>query len=241
MSDTILKAYCVESNAIVDIEEAREAYFEQAEPRDRLNFLCSAETCRAMPKPPSITGVNYDKEDYKRTPHFKRHKDHIHAESCYWGQYNSILNEILQDKNQRKKCIEKGGKNLFRDFKNFDPAEIYDEFHLVPKQEKQTQQEHSTLTEEINTPKAIKHRIIHEHKKTRSFSNLIDMFRDLDDKQKITAMLTLPELPRELFNESDKPYSKTPRTSYENAFKPVCYIKHFFEWTHVYYGKAKIC
>jgi len=83
----IEKAFCVELDKILDIEQAREAYFAQTPPK-RFTFLCSDEQCRTS-KPDTgvrVSGVNYDKlpavDEIFRTPHFRQLD--AHSPSCYW-------------------------------------------------------------------------------------------------------------------------------------------------------------
>ena len=83
----IEKAFCVELDKIVDIEQAREAYFAQ-NPQKRFTFLCSDEQCRTS-KPDigvRVSGVNYDKipavDEIFKTPHFRQLD--AHSPSCYW-------------------------------------------------------------------------------------------------------------------------------------------------------------
>lgn len=86
----ILEAYCVELDRSVDIYEAQQTFF--AMPvgrRQRFNFLCSDDACRASRTPPvMVVGVNYDKhaeetEKY-RQPYFKSHVKHPHSNACLW-------------------------------------------------------------------------------------------------------------------------------------------------------------
>ncbi|MGC9216503.1 hypothetical protein, partial [Acidithiobacillus sp.] len=83
----IEKAFCVELDKIVDIEQAREAYFAQ-NPQKRFTFLCSDEQCRAGNPDVGVrvSGVNYDKlpavDEIFKTPHFRQLD--VHSPSCYW-------------------------------------------------------------------------------------------------------------------------------------------------------------
>lgn len=83
----IEKAFCVELDRIVDIEQAREAYFAQ-NPQKRFTFLCSDEQCRSSNPGIGVrvSGVNYDKlpavDEIFKTPHFRQLD--VHSPSCYW-------------------------------------------------------------------------------------------------------------------------------------------------------------
>ena len=56
----IARAYCVEADKIVDIYRAHAFFFQQAEPRRRLQFFCSDDVCRSA-NGTKVSGVNYDK------------------------------------------------------------------------------------------------------------------------------------------------------------------------------------
>lgn len=217
MSETILEAYCVELGKVIDIEEAQDAFFEQSMPRKRFTFLCSDEACRSLPVKPEIVGVNYDKDTCKIAPHFRRHKKHIHAPSCQWGQYNTTLEELLSNKKvyRKKYC-----KNIFFDFEKVDAIDVFDELYQARESTEERQYMSSS-----HTVDDIKHDIIHKHRKTRSLDKVVDTFRRLTDSEKLLASLTLPN---------------TRRLSYDKSFKCVSEIRHFFTWTHIYYGKARV-
>jgi len=88
----ISKAYCEQTQEILDIYEAKSFFFNQPMgangDRPRLSFLCSDERCRAMNPEVKITGVNYhrsfEEEDAFRSPHFRENDEH-HPE-CEWTQ-----------------------------------------------------------------------------------------------------------------------------------------------------------
>jgi len=56
----IERAYCMETGRVLNIYQARAVFFNQGEPRSRLEFLCSDDACRAQ-NATKVTGVNYDK------------------------------------------------------------------------------------------------------------------------------------------------------------------------------------
>lgn len=231
MREKILEAYCVELDRVVDIEEAEDAYFAQPEPRTRFTFLCSDETCRSLAQPPFITGVNYSNKHSEKAPHFRRNKEYTHSHECIWGHYNAILQKILTDKVKKKQYLIESDKNIFREFKDINSADVFDELIIKKKREK------IVHNKTDNISKNIINRIIFEKHKTYSLSNVVDIFRKLNDEQKSSAMISLPDLPH---NNLQLSYSKTPRCTYEKAFKPVSYIRNFYHWTHVYYGSVKI-
>lgn len=89
----ILEAYCEDLGRIVEIYDAQEEFFAQAEgKRHRFRFRCSDDDCRAA-KNPLVVGVNYDKnvedsEKYQQ-PHFKSHPNHPHLATCKWMESNA--------------------------------------------------------------------------------------------------------------------------------------------------------
>ncbi len=84
----ITRAYCVELGHELTIGGARQAYFNQTEPRSRFLFQCSSPECRQLKIVPRITAVNYDihPTDVARvkSPHFKDNEHYAHHEECEW-------------------------------------------------------------------------------------------------------------------------------------------------------------
>lgn len=83
----ILEAYCSQLQRNVDIYEARDAYFEQHEPRQAFEFRCSDERCRQTNNP-LVSGANYRKlveeDSVYRMPHFRSLQQHPHHSDCQW-------------------------------------------------------------------------------------------------------------------------------------------------------------
>ncbi len=88
----INRAFCVELQRIMTINEAHRCYFEPAPAaRRRFTFLCSDKICRERDEGgetirTKVTGVNYDKspkeEDYYLKPHFRSNTPH--SPNCEW-------------------------------------------------------------------------------------------------------------------------------------------------------------
>ncbi len=237
MSEKISKAYCVEHKRIMDIDDAKEAYFAQAEPRKRFTFLCSDEQCRNLTIPSEITGVNYSSEGSKREAHFRRNPKCNHADTCYWGIYHAMESDILSNRGRYEQEIKDGGKNLFRPFKNIDTRDIDDELYIPQINDLPESIPHIVREEHGNIRQKIRNQILYEHKRTRDLTKVVDNFRELDDAGKKEAKLTLPTLPRKSTGEI---LQATPRTSYNTAFKHAKYIESVHLWTHIYYGEVRV-
>ncbi len=84
----ITRAYCVELGEELTIGGARQAYFNQNQPRSRFLFQCSSPECRALKVVPKITGVNYDihptEKARVKSPHYKDNEHYAHHAECEW-------------------------------------------------------------------------------------------------------------------------------------------------------------
>jgi len=92
------KAFCAETNSIVDIYEASAKYFEQEKPRKRFSFLCSSKGCRE--KQVRVSGVNYDKnpkegDAIQQAMHFRTLDEH--ADGCVWVELEKELAKLHQN------------------------------------------------------------------------------------------------------------------------------------------------
>ena len=222
--ESILEAYCVELDEVINIEEAHDAFFSQNEPRKRFNFLCSDEQCRLLDIPPKITGVNYSSEFFENAPHFRRNQKDIHSEECIWGKYNKILHEMLANK---KKYKEKSNKNIFKEFAgDIDSADVFDEFYIPDKNKKIYKNECCVKNNNASKSREnIERFILNYSKRTCRLQSLVDIFRKMCPDDRKTAEILLPG---------------NPLISYKKAFKFVADARHYFYWTHIYYGEVKI-
>ncbi len=222
--ETIIEAYCIELDEIIDIHQAQDAYFSQNEPRQRFNFLCSDEQCRKLPNPPKITGVNYSSEFFKKEPHFRRNIKDVHAPDCIWKKYNQMISQMLKHKG---KYSTLSNKNIFKNFtKDIEATEVFDEFYIPEAKAGITRRKKKTHP----APKGLEKKnleqfVLNYSKKTCRLASIVDLFRKMEPEDKITAQLSLP---------------KTPIISYRTAFKYVEEARNYFYWTHVYYGEAKV-
>jgi hypothetical protein len=96
---SIPEAYCVEVDAVIDIEEAQRIWAAGDRQGDGLTFLCPDERCRAATRP-RIVGVNYTKrlgiDSFVQRPHFKFSQD-PHIEGCPWIDHRAVLDELDRD------------------------------------------------------------------------------------------------------------------------------------------------
>jgi hypothetical protein len=85
-SKTITRAFCVELQRELSITAARREYFSQEPPRQRFEFLCSSEACRALGA--KITGVRYDVKPQDNptfvAAHFRANPHYEHDPACEW-------------------------------------------------------------------------------------------------------------------------------------------------------------
>ena len=90
------RAFCVETERVVDIYQARALFFAQEVPRRRFQFLCSDDACRRT-NATRVTGVNYDKlvEDCRDRivvkPHFRINHETQHSPECEWAARERLL------------------------------------------------------------------------------------------------------------------------------------------------------
>jgi hypothetical protein len=95
----VSRAYCKQTDSVVDIYEARKQYFSQKEDiRDKLDFICSDIKCRELDEQPKISGVNYrvyfSLEDKFKAPHFRNVSKNIHHEQCGWKVDDDVRKSI---------------------------------------------------------------------------------------------------------------------------------------------------
>lgn len=85
-SKTITRAFCVELQRELSITAARREYFSLEPPRQRFEFLCSSEACRALGA--KITGVRYDVKPQDNptfvAAHFRANPHYEHDPTCEW-------------------------------------------------------------------------------------------------------------------------------------------------------------
>ena len=85
-SKTITRAFCVELQRELSITAARREYFSLEPPRQRFEFLCSNEACRALGA--KITGVRYDVKPQDNptfvAAHFRANPHYEHDPGCEW-------------------------------------------------------------------------------------------------------------------------------------------------------------
>jgi len=78
----------VELGEELTIGGARQAYFNQNQPRSRFLFQCSSPECRALKVVPKITAVNYyihpTEKARVKSPHYKDNEHYDHHAECEW-------------------------------------------------------------------------------------------------------------------------------------------------------------
>lgn len=121
----ITRAFCVELQQELSIAAARREYFSQAPPRERFEFLCSNEACRAMGA--KVTGVNYTVKPqdnptfvaahYRANPHYEHHPD------CEWVDEDAAEPaEEPADANDPHAVLRKAKRKLDDYIDVFDPT-----------------------------------------------------------------------------------------------------------------------
>lgn len=217
--ESILEAYCIELDEVINIEEAHDAFFSQNEPRKRFNFLCSDEQCRLLDIPPKITAVNYGSNFFERKPHFRRNNNYKHSENCIWGYYNKILNEVIKNKHKYKHISD---KNIFLDFENIQSYDVFDEF-VVRSISGNKRNIHNKIMKNSND--SIKDFIINHRKKTYRIAALVDIYNKMTNEEKKLAQIIVPE---------------NNKSSYWEAFRCVAFARINCTRKHIYHGWAKI-
>lgn len=95
------RAFCIQTNNIVDIAAARQIYFSKPEPRQDLDFLCASAVCRNGSIKPIVLGVNYNKipgvDQYVQQPHFRTKPKHQHHQDCPYVEYQTAVKEYDQE------------------------------------------------------------------------------------------------------------------------------------------------
>jgi hypothetical protein len=224
ISEHIEEAYCEELDEVMDIDDAGVCYFLQPESnRKRLTFRCPDEQCRATNNP-LIVAVNYDKERFIKTPHFRTHRHHQHIESCMLHKITRIYHEMLRERHKYTGQFE---RNIFvKGLEKFD--DIIDIF--ISREEFEERMKNKpligkrTVTVKKHTDDDIKKRIGTSYLKTRIFDDVVESFEKLEIKQRRLAFLKIGGR----------------RMAYGTAFKPVRYIDDSQTWRHIYYGEAKV-
>lgn len=120
----ITRAYCVELERTITVNEARREFLSLDPPIDRFNFLCSDEKCRV--KGTRVIGVNYResaREDTKFvTAHFRLQDEH--QADCEWVRLpaeSENIEGLLPGETQSIAHMRKTRKKLTDFIDIFDP------------------------------------------------------------------------------------------------------------------------
>lgn len=91
------RAYCLQTGTVTDIFTARQFYFAQSEPREKLEFRCASAECR-LGKNPLILGINYTKipgvDEFVQQPHYRTNKGELHDDDCPFVEYQEAVDEM---------------------------------------------------------------------------------------------------------------------------------------------------
>ena len=223
MKSHIDEAYCIEMGRNVTIFEANDYYFSlPTTQQKRLHFECPDEECRERFHP-KITGVNYDKEIFIKSMHFRINTNDKHSENCLLGIYENVLREMLRKKRFYKNV---SNRNLFLDIPDSDELpDVFQPRRDVEKlrMNKSTPQNQPASIQARNR-KAIEDKICRTKYKTRSLKTVVEAFEKLELHQRDIPSLTIE--------------GRTMK--YGTAFKHIRYLEEWHTWPHIYYGSARI-
>ncbi|MBU2788415.1 hypothetical protein HFQ13_09420 [Acidithiobacillus sp. VAN18-1] len=214
-------AYCEELDKVVDIEEAREAFFEQEE-YDKFHFLCSDKDCKEV----RVTGVNHNKSPESdrifKTPHFRELDKH--ADTCVWLEYTKAVEELKGERN--KKRVGACNRNQHQ-----LSSPIVEKFYLpsidVERISDKTQS--NDLTDIVNNKRgserqiALRNYIRERGTTSRSLETLVSCYEELKELGALDEQIDV---------------AGKQRTTFRRLFTSVVHLGSDDRF-HVYYGGAK--
>ncbi|SCA56742.1 conserved hypothetical protein [Candidatus Terasakiella magnetica] len=205
----ITSAFCVELDKEVDIYEAREEYFAQAEPREPFTFLCPDKNCRDTYSP-HITGVNYRKmpgvDPIKNRPHFRANSDSPHSQDCPWVEYREAVEELEQENDGQP-----------RNFKEHDLVDIFKPQKEVANKDESKTDDYlewsthiKTITNKRSRINAWKEALKNSPHKTTKLEEVVSCFLSMSEDDLHNYHLTIPGVGKRTYRQHFKPirYSK---------------------------------
>lgn len=122
-SKTITRAFCVELQRELSITAARREYFSLEPPRQRFEFLCSNEACRALGA--KITGVRYDVKPQDNptfvAAHFRANPHYEHDPGCEWVDSDAEEAPAPANETEGEARLRKARRKLDDYIDVFDP------------------------------------------------------------------------------------------------------------------------
>ena len=123
-SKTITRAFCVELQRELSITAARREYFSLEPPRQRFEFLCSSEACRALGA--KITGVRYDVKPQDNptfvAAHFRANPHYAHDPGCEWVDNDAEAAPAPLNESEGEARLRKARRKLDDYIDVFDPT-----------------------------------------------------------------------------------------------------------------------
>lgn len=218
-------AYCVELGRMIDIIQARDAYFSNNEPRERFTFLCPDDKCREE-FGPEIQGINYDKipgiDRIVQRPHFRFKSHSIHSPSCTWAETIEARQEVERELNLEGRSLGKlKASELINVFMprhdvedvdvDSDDAGILAEISKIPLKKERMAARRKYIRSTINKSSRL-HEVIH-------------CFELMDKHELRTIMLRI---------------GREQPQSYRNQFTASRFCTPTFERCKIYYGLANV-
>ncbi|WNW13632.1 ATPase [Pseudomonas sp. DTU_2021_1001937_2_SI_NGA_ILE_001] len=121
---TITRAWCVELQQELSITAARREYFSQEPPRQRFEFLCSSEACRAQGV--KVTGVRYDVKPQDNptfvAAHFRANPHYQHQPDCEWVEEDEAVDEPDEASSDPQQRLRQARRKLDDNIDVFDPT-----------------------------------------------------------------------------------------------------------------------
>jgi len=183
-------AYCPEikngHDSIVDIDEARRAFFVQ-DPRREFTFFCSDPDCRRR-----ISAANYNADNFIKSPHYRRIKAHQHIPECQWNTYETDHKLDTAEIKNRTLIWEPGMTNYLRRFAHADHRDIVDRFMPQGYPFNDGHQRRSFIPR--RQPNHNRMETLGRYKQTTTaFYRLVEAFRQLTPDEKDSTMVELPD------------------------------------------------
>lgn len=177
---SITRAFCVELQEELSISAARREYFSREEPRQRFEFLCSTQACRALGA--KITGVRYDVKPQDNptfvSAHFRANPHYDHHPDCEWldedAEDNPAPGDVEETEPQTR--LRKAKRKLDDHIDVFDPAiktqvkEPAKELHITPRPAPVKRDDLPVDTTQAKTPR-------YSETRTNNLERLVDSYR----------------------------------------------------------------
>lgn len=226
----IYKAFCVELSRSINIIDARNAYFEQSDPRKRFTFFCSSPECRTHGGV-VVTGVNYDKvsEDSPKfqTAHFRSTKKELHSPNCKWVLEEDAKTNLQESfKSNNRSPNKQSGDGYIRRATFINSSEPKDISGRGMEKDENSEKPSSDnkKSSSINRAKRATNKLS-DDRTSSSFSELVSDYLEIHRNRAWDTELCVDGLSIE---------------TYGQLFKKIEWYDDRYRQNHIYYGSVEI-